>query len=128
MECALGVKHKKEQLPELFDFHQDECAASYHLFTYNEGTISKIEGLNIVEKMDGVWVDIPKREGCTVRGKACIGLVGIHAKNSTELCDKLCGINAVLKILDKDGKNMFIEYNDYDTIRAEYAISQKEFS
>ncbi len=127
MECALGIKHKKEHLPDIFTFKQDECAASYHLFTCNDGTISKIVGLNEIEKIEGVWVDMPKREGCTVRDKACMGLVGIYAKNSIELCEKLSRINDALKILDQDGKNMFIQYNDYNTIKEEYEISQKEF-
>lgn len=127
LECALGEKHEEEQLPDLFTFNQDECAASYHLFTYDEGTISKIAGLDEIEKMDGVWVDMPKREGCTVKGKVCMGLIGIYAKNSTILCEKLSKINAALKILNQDGKNMFIQYSDYDTIKAEYEMGQKEF-
>ncbi len=128
IECALGIKHKKEDLPKLPSEAYKGCAGSYHLFTVKEGKINNIEGLDIIEKLPNVWIDMPKRAGDEVRYNACMGLIGIYGEDIQQMSDTLKKINAELKIENKDGENMIIYFDGYDSIEKEYNEGLKQFN
>lgn len=127
LECAIGVKHSEKDLPSVLNRMQTGCAASYNLFSCREGEIVSIEGLKEIEEIPGVFVDIPKREGNSVRLDACMGLVGIYGEDIEKVCASLKKVNASLKIKDKSGDNMFIYYDDYDTLHEEYYTGLIQF-
>lgn len=127
LECALGVCHSERDMPPALDTALVGCAASYNLFSRKEGKISRIEGLREIERLPGVFVDIPKREGSTVRADACIGLLGIYGENIETICERLSQINSLLKTLDHDGENIFIYFDDCDSLREEYYIGLRQF-
>ena len=128
LDFALGVKHEEKDLPPALDKALIGCAASYNLFSKHEGVIAKIKGLSEIEKMPGVYVDIPKREGNSVRLNACMGLLGIYGENIEEVCDRLQKVNSVLKTTNVDGENMFIYFDDFDSLRKEYYEGRKQFA
>ena len=125
LECALGKKHTEEDMPSALQPGQIECAASYNLFSKNDGEIDRIEGLDEVEKIPGVFIDIPKRTGCCVRAYSCMGLLGIYGKDVNEVCDRLKKVNSLLFTLNSKGENMFIKFDDYDALREEYSEGLK---
>ena len=127
LECALGVKHTVEDLPPALDGVLTGCAASYNLFSKREGKIREIHGLDSVSTIPGVFVDIPKREGNSVRLNACMGLLGIYGSDIEEVCDRLKEINSKLFMRNDAGENMFIKFDDYDSLRDEYYAGLKEF-
>ena len=128
LECALGVQHTSKDLPQSFECYRPGCAASYHLFTKREGVIGKIAGLDEIENISDVYVDMPKREGDAVRYNACMGLIGIYAKDAEDLCNKLFVINNSLKIKNDNNEDMIIYFNDYETLKKQYANGEREFS
>lgn len=127
LECALGVKHTKADLPPALDTAFSGCACSYNLFSRYEGEIDSIEGIEEIVKIPNVFVDIPKRKGNSVRLAACMGLLGIYGENVEDICDYLKRINSLLKIRNRAGENMFIYYDDYDALREEYYEGLKQF-
>lgn len=128
LECAMGVEHKASDLPKALDTALHGCAASYNLFSKENGTIESVEGVEEILKIPGVYVDMPKREGGAVREYACMGLVGIYGASIEDVCSSLEKVNAALRVKNKDGENMFIIFNDYDSLREEYQNGLKEFS
>ena len=120
LECSLGVKHKKEDMPQALNCGLTGCACSYNIFSCCEGEIASIEGIDSIERLPNVYVDIPKREGNIIRRASCMGLIGIYGKNVEDVCLLLKQINSLLKIKNRTGENMFIYYDDYDAIREEY--------
>ena len=127
LECALGVKHKEEDMPPALDRALAGCAASYNLFSKYNCEISSIEGLSEIEKMPGVFIDMPKREGNSVRADAQMGLIGIYGRDIEEICTSLEKINALLSVKNSDGDNIFVRYDDYDAIRDEYHSGLEQF-
>ena len=127
LECALGVKHKEEDMPPALDRALAGCACSYNMFSKYDGEISSIEGLDTIEKLPGVFIDMPKREGNSVRSNACMGLIGIYGKDIEETCERLKAVNSSLRARNKDGENMFIIFDDYDSLREEYYLGLKQF-
>ena len=127
LECALGVKHTEKDLPSKLDRALTGCAASYNLFSKHDGEIAEIEGLPEIEKTPGVFIDIPKRVGNTVRLNACMGLLGIYGENIEEVCKRLAKVNSLLRITNRNGENMFIYFDDYESLRQEYYIGLEQF-
>jgi biotin carboxylase len=127
LECALGVEHKEADLPTALDNALTGCAASYNLFSRRDGEIKEIEGLDKVAELPGVFIDIPKREGNPVRLNACMGLLGIYGSDIEEVCSRLAMVNSLLHTRNKDGENMFIKFDDYDSLREEYYAGLKQF-
>ena len=127
LECALGVKHTESDLPPALNSALSGCACSYNLFSRCEGEIDSIEGLEEIEQMPNVFIDIPKREGNSVRKAACMGLLGIYGENIEVVCNSLHKINSFLKTRNSAGENMFIYFDDYDALREEYYSGLKQF-
>ena len=80
-----------------------------------------------IAKLPNVYLDIPKREGGTVRYHATMGVIHIAAKDIEELCQTIDHINRSLKIKNKDGQDMFIYYTNLDELRDEYYNGLNEF-
>ena len=127
VECAAGARHKEEDLPPALSTALTGCAASYNLFARYGGEIAQIEGLEEIERIPGVFVDIPKRTGNTVRSGACMGLLGIYGENIEVLCDRLRKVNDIFRMKNRSGENMFIFFDDYRTLRAEYYEGLEQF-
>lgn len=127
LECALGVKHEEKDLPPALDKALSGCAASYNLFSQCDDEIAKIEGLSEIESLPGIYVDIPKREGNSVRLNACTGLLGIYGENIEKVCARLQKVNSLLKTTNAVGENMFIYFDDYDSLRKEYHEGLNQF-
>ena len=126
LETTLGVKHTEEDLPkELYAYKQ--CCASYNLFTNQAGLIDSIEGLDKVEALDNVILDMPKRAGNSVREYANMGVIRIIGDNCQDVCDTVEYINSVLFVKNKDGENMFIKFDDFKTLTDEYNEGLKQF-
>ena len=128
LECALGIKHKAQDLPLGLDSFHQGCAGSYHLFTRRDGEVFNVEGLEDISEIPGVYIDMPKRAGNSVRYNACMGLIGIFGTDADDLCNKLAKINELLKITNKEGEDMVIQFDDYETLKREYTEGKREFS
>lgn len=127
IECALGVKHTKEELPKMNIAKYRECVGSYNLFTNCEGEIKEIKGLDEVKSLPNVVIDIPKREGGRVRFHANMGVVRIYGRDCNEMCETVKKINHLLTINNKQCANMFIRFDDFETVKREYEEGMQEF-
>lgn len=126
-EIAMGIKHTASDLPEPFDPYRKDTAATYYMFTYDEGIIERIEGLDEISSIPGVFIDFPKREGNSVRKLAAMGIIRIYGSTVYDLVDKIKLINCHLKITDTEGRGMFIYYDNYTELIANFEAGIKEF-
>lgn len=120
LECACGIQHSLDGVVDLSKNRVDGCAGSYHLFTTEDSVIEKICGIEELEAMPNVWIDMPKREKSQVRKFACSGLIGIYGKDMGDLCQTLSMINSVLRFEDANGKDLIIHYDDYESLELMY--------
>lgn len=127
LEIACGVKHDVDDMPPALTRCEKGVAAAYMFFAKKDGVIDKVEGLEEIEKLSNVYIDIPKREKGNVRFHATMGVVHIVANDIEEMCDTIEYINRTLKIKDSNGENMFIYYTNLDELREEYYNGLQEF-
>ncbi|MDE7382244.1 MAG: ATP-grasp domain-containing protein [Muribaculaceae bacterium] len=128
IETALGVRHNQDSLPKILDHPQKEVVGGYFLFAKKCAVIADIKGLEEIEKLPGITIDMPKRIGSSTREGASAGIIHILGENIEDFCKKIETINLTLKILDASGENLFVIYDDYNTLRDEYHKGLKEFS
>ena len=126
IEIALGVRHTEADLPEeLLAYRQ--VATSYNLFTNQAGTIQRFQGLDLVQSLDNVILDMPKRAGAFVRDHANSGVVRILGDDEQRVIDTLRFINDHLRMENAQGDNMFIRFTEYDSLLAQYHLGLQEF-
>ncbi|MBO6253869.1 MAG: ATP-grasp domain-containing protein, partial [Bacteroidaceae bacterium] len=92
IELAMGVKHEKEDLPEPLQFYQG-IAATYHMFMNSDGEVVQIEGLDEIEKLPNVSLDIPRRIGYIAHAHNNMGMIRIHGENVDHLIQTIDFIN-----------------------------------
>lgn len=127
VEIACGVKHTAVDLPDPLTECYRGIGSAYLLFAKCDDVIRTIEGLEEVEKLPNVYLDIPKREGGNVRFHATMGVIHIVSKDIEELCSTIDFINKTLRIKSVGGQDMFIYYTNLDELRNEYYNGLKEF-
>lgn len=127
LEYALGEKHTASELPAELNQAFTGCAASYHLFSTCAGRIDRIEGMTELQQLPNVFFDMPKREGDSLRMLTNSGLIGIYGRNAEELCNTVAQINSKLRMYNEAGENMFIQFDDFETIQREYYKGLNEF-
>lgn len=130
LDIARGIKHTVADLPKELNQVYIGCAASYHLFTKHAGVAKIVEGVDLLDgkEDDGIFVDMPKRAGSTVREKATMGLIGIYGKDIDDLCEKLKFVNSSLSIKDEKGEDLVIVYDDFEGLCTEYKQGIKQFN
>lgn len=119
IDIALGKEHPIEFLPKI-PHRTREMTASYHLFSKISGEIAEIEGLDEINRMENVIVDIPRGVGKRVAIHSVIGMLRIYCKDCDELCMTIKKINDNLQIKNIKGDNMYIVYDDYEALINEY--------
>ncbi|MCI8599042.1 MAG: ATP-grasp domain-containing protein [Lachnospiraceae bacterium] len=127
LDICLGVQHTKNDLPSPLTTAYLGTAATYHLFALKDDVVAKIEGLDEIEKLPDVMIDMPKREGNPVKYHACMGTIRIYGKTCDAMLDNLKKINNFLRIENKNGENMFIRFTDYEAVRKEFMAGLKQF-
>ena len=129
LDLSRGKKHRIVDLPSELSQAYYGCAASYHLFTKHAGIAKEVSGVDLLEgkEEEGIFVDMPKRAGASVREKATMGLIGIYGKDIDDLCDKLKSVNASFSIKDEEGLDLVIVFDDYETLKQEYQLGLKQY-
>ena len=127
IEYALGIPHKKSDLPMELNGAHVECVGAYDLFTNCEGKIASVEGLDVIERLPNVRIDMPKRAGDSVRYHANMGVIKIFGQNCDEMCETIDFINNHLVIRNENGDNMYVRFDGFEKIKLEYEQGLREF-
>lgn len=127
IEIAMGIKHKHTDLPAPLSGAIKGVAATYVLFAAMDGTIETITGLDKIQDLPNVIVDIQKREGSQVYYHTIMGTIRVFGNDIEELISTLKQINTELNITNKEGQKLFITFTDYNSLRNEYQDGLREF-
>ena len=124
VDCALGRQHTAQDLPKGISWPLTSCACSYMVWTNRAGTLSELQGLDVIEKIPGIYIiknNISVGDSISAYSQICKIL--FNAKDCDEMCETIEKINRMLKVLDSDGNDMMIHYTDFETLKANYDLS-----
>ena len=117
LECAIGKKHSKNQLPRDIWKTFRGCANSYIIFSKKEGVIKKICGLEEIEAIPDVEIRFHIYPGDKIKKHYPLGNIMFDAKDCEQVCEIIEQINRTLKIIDESGEDMIIYFTDYQSLK-----------
>lgn len=127
VDCALGVKHAKYNMPLELKQPYSSLLGQEHMFIKKDSIISKIDGLEEISNLENVSFDIPKQINSKVNAYSCIALVSIYGRNCDEVLETLRKVNDVFRIYDEYGKNIVIYYDSYEIVKKDVEEGKIEF-
>lgn len=108
----------------------ERSANSYILWTDRKGIITEINGIEEVNEIPDVSIQLMRNVGDEVDIYRPIAIALFAADNCNELCQIVEKINQLVTIKDENGENMIIYFSDFDTVknRSKLAVEEQNVS
>ncbi len=120
VDFALGIEHKKEDLPSPQKSAYKKCSTAYMLWTNRSGIISRIEGLDEISNISGISIDFQKKVGDTISAYHSIGNILFTADDVNGMCDIIEKVNNIIHVYNELDEEVLIKYTDFDYLKKTY--------
>ena len=127
VDCAMGDHHNLTNMPKPLTEPYKSIVAQAHMFVNKDATITQIDGIETVSKLDDVIIDIPKKIGDKINAFMSVALFTIYGVNCEDVIKKLKVINSKFKVYDEKSNNVVIYYDNYEKIRCDYEQGNSQF-
>ena len=118
LDVALGKKHTAEDLPVSARYADgDKCACSYILWSKSEGVVSRLTGTGEIAAIPGMHLSFESAEGVDFELYQYMVIFAFAADDCGHMIELLDKINRTVKILDQDGNNAVIYFDDFAAVR-----------
>lgn len=124
IETAIGIHHTKDQLPNILNMCNTKSSIAYSLFAKRGGILS-VKGLDEIETLPNVALDIPRRGGNKVNENGMMGAIKIFG-SAEEIIATLKIINEKLFMQNEYGEDMLIKFTDYDSFLNDFNLGLEE--
>lgn len=126
LDCSLGKKHIAQQLPESLIKLPEKHIFSYILWSKREGIVTKVEGVEEIEKIPGVRITCNSEVGESFRQYKYMFAVTYTGEDPEEMISLVKRINRTVKMEDENGENFLLYYDDFATMRRIYEEGKNE--
>lgn len=110
VECALGIKHGKKDLPKGLECQMESFIFYVMLCSKKGGTVKAVLGIEeLLDHNMDILVDVCPGDVLAL-DKKTIGNIAFCADTVSEICEMIEVINEVFKILDENDENMINIY------------------
>lgn len=116
LDCAIGIRHSKDQLPKDLWKSIDRCANSYILYSNTDGEISEISGVDAIKSLPNVEVQLFIHKGDTIKKYYPLGNIRFDTDDCNQICEMIHQINRNLQIRNTHGENVLIYFNDFEAL------------
>lgn len=118
IDVATGVVHTENDLPISQTQLPDRCGCSYILWSEDEGVISKVEGLEALDKLDNVHINVDGGllPGMTVKKHQYLLVITFDTNDFASMLKTIDYINQNIKIYTESGENIVIYYDCFDEL------------
>lgn len=107
-------------MPKSQDEEPQRCGCSYILWSEEEGTISRIEGLSEIKNLPGININIDGnlKVGNRVSKHQYLYVITFDTENISKMCNVIEQINNTVKIFDQQNNDIVIRYTDFNSLNA----------
>ncbi len=119
LECALGIKHTKEQLLRINKHNFERCANSLILYANKEGIVDELNGFDIISRYSNIRMKLYVHLGDVIRKYYPLGIIMFDTDDCEQACRMLDIINETVHIINTSGEDVLIRFSDYDALRKE---------
>lgn len=118
IDVATGVAHSEKNLPVSQTKLPNRCGCSYILWSEDGGVISKVEGLEALDQLRNVHINVDGRllPGMTVKKHQYLLVITFDTEDFSSMCETITYINQNVKIFTENGENIVIYYDNYDEL------------
>lgn len=119
IDIATGVAHTEKDLPVSQTELPDRCGCSYILWSENAGVISKVEGLESLNQLKDVHINVDGRllPGMHVKKHQYLLVITFDTDDFVSMCNTMDYINRNVKIFTESGENIVIYYDDFSELQ-----------
>lgn len=117
LDVALGRQHVPGDLPSPFHCDSEQSICSYILWSNAEGVASRICGIDEIAAIPGVVCRQIVQEGDPFELYQYLVVFAFSASDCAEMIRMVQKVNETVKILNQDGSNACIYFDDFNAIR-----------
>ncbi len=115
LDTALGIEHKASMLPSLREQPYKKTYCICFLFSDRACEISSMDGFDELDKERFLVSNIVQK-GERIDQYRLLSRIVFTAKSSADLLDSIRLVNEKVRILDENGRNIWIQYKDFGTL------------
>jgi len=117
---ALTGKNDLAKLPASQDCYPEKTACGYILWSAREGVVSCILGADRILETPGMTLHFTVAEGQRVAAYRYCAIVTFAADDCAAMCEKMAFVNDTIQILDENGEDLLIRYDQFDFLQQLY--------
>ena len=126
VDYACGIKHSFKDLPKPQNNPFSKCATSIMLWTNKDGIIKEVKGFEDVIKLPGVEIDAIPNIGDSVTKYHSIGNIMFTSDTIEDMCNMIAYLNDTISIVNEQGEDMIIRFNDFELLKRMYHEGMNE--
>lgn len=117
LEVALGKKHTVTDLPVPYADSCEKYSCSYILWSKAEGVVKHIAGMEEIGALPDMHIRYIAQEAKEFTEYDYMIVVAFAANNYDEMISMVDKINRKVRILDQEGNNSYICFDDFDAVQ-----------
>lgn len=119
VDIATGVKHNRSDLPVPASNLPKRCGCTYILWSVEEGEISEITGIDEINQIPGININIDGllNVGDIVKKHQYLYVITFDTINEDQMIDVINKINELISIKDKKGVDIVIRFDDFTRLK-----------
>lgn len=121
VDMACGKKSSIDDLPPSQEHAYKKCGCGLELWTNKDGILTKIKGLDVMEKTPGVFVECLHHVGDTIIKYRPLANISFTTDTIEEMCELIDKVNKEVAFYNEKGEDTVIKYTDFDYLKRVYA-------
>lgn len=118
LDIAVGKKHTVMDLPVSLKRNSAQCACAYIIWSNSDGAVDHFTGIGKITQLPNVYVRKIAKEGNYFRQHQYLLVIVFVADDYSHMKKMIEQINDAVKVIDQNGNNAAIYFDDFDTVRA----------
>lgn len=120
VDISRGIKFSADQLPSPQQHAYKKSITAYSLWAKKNAVISKMEGIDKMAEIPGVFVETLAETGDEVGQYRQMGYIVFGSETIQDACKMIQLINDTVHVYDEDGEDLSIKYTDFDYLTKMY--------
>ena len=120
VDLALGKQPSIDNLPPAQEHAFKKCACAIELWTNKSGIIKEIKGLDVMNKVPGVFVESLTQIGDNIGQYRSVGNITFTTDTIDEMCKLIDMVNREVAFINEKGEDIVIKYTDFDYLKRVY--------
>lgn len=117
LDVALGQKHADANIPQPFTYNSENSVCSYILWSDSECLVDHIVGVDKIAEIPQMVCRPVVQKGERCDPYQYMVVFSFSVNNYDGMVEMIKKINCTVKILDQNGRNTYIQFDDFDALK-----------